>query len=137
MESLRLLNSLNTATFYARFGSCFLLLARFFVIFSVFLIFFIQICFPTDFMTFILKNPRNSMTKRSNVQTKQKKERMGRLSSDCYERYIKHLYLPYQEYQPCWPTHPNINTVSSKKKEKKSCLCLLLFLSRSKEQLFH
>ena len=32
----------------------------------------ISICFPTDFMTFILKNPRNSMTpaKRSNVQTK-------------------------------------------------------------------
>ena len=31
-----------------------------------------SICLPTDFMTFILKNPRNSMTlaKRSNVQTK-------------------------------------------------------------------
>ena len=65
------------ATFYVRFRSCFLLLARFFVIFSVFLIYFycflmITICFPTDFMTFILKNPRNSMTsaKRSNVQSK-------------------------------------------------------------------
>ena len=67
MESLRLLNSLNTATFYVRFRSCFLLLARFFVIFSVFLIYFycflmISICFLTDFITFILKTPRNSIT---------------------------------------------------------------------------
>ena len=44
---------------------------------SVFLIYFycflmISICFPADFMAFIFKNPRNSMTsaKRSNVQTK-------------------------------------------------------------------
>ena len=57
--------------------SCFLLLARFFVVFSVFVIYFycflmISICFSTDFMTFILKNPRNSMTtaKRPNAQTK-------------------------------------------------------------------
>ena len=40
-ETLRLLNSLNTATFYVRFRSCFLLLARFFVVFSVFLIYFL------------------------------------------------------------------------------------------------
>ena len=71
------LNSLNMATFYVRFRSCFLLFARFFVAFSVFLIYFycfltISICFPTNFMTFILRNPRNSMTsaKSSNVQTK-------------------------------------------------------------------
>ena len=65
------------ATFYVRFRSCFLLLARFIVVFSVFLLYFycflmISICFPTDVWTFILKNPRNSMTsaKRSNIQTK-------------------------------------------------------------------
>ena len=48
---------------------------------------------------------------------------LGRWSSDCYERYInlKHLYLPYQEYQPCWPTHPNFNVSSNfiSKKTKK------------------
>ena len=60
-----------------RFRSCFLLLAHFFVVFSVFLIYFycflmISICLPTeptDFMTLILKNPRKS-AKRSSVQTK-------------------------------------------------------------------
>ena len=31
---------------------------------------------------------------------------------------LKHLHLPYQEYQPCWPTHPNFNTVSSNFKKK-------------------
>ena len=25
---------------------------------------------------------------------------------------LKHLYLPYQEYQPCWPTHPNFKRQS-------------------------
>ena len=76
MGIIRLLNSLNMATFYVRFHSCFLLLVYFFVVFSIFLVYFycfliISICFPTDFMTFILKNPRDSMTsaKRSNVQT--------------------------------------------------------------------
>ena len=70
------------ATFYVRFH--FLLLARFFVVLSVFLIYFycflmIWICFSTDFMTYILKNPRKSMTsaKRSNVQTKQNQHIMA------------------------------------------------------------
>ena len=39
----------------------------------------ISICFPADFMTFIFKNPRNSITsaKRSNVQTKQNQHIMA------------------------------------------------------------
>ena len=39
----------------------------------------ISICVPTDFMTFILKIPRNSMTsgKRSNVQTKPNQQIMA------------------------------------------------------------
>ena len=48
----------------------------YFIYFYCFLM--ISICFSTDFMTFILKNPRNSMTsvKRSNVQTKPNKHIM-------------------------------------------------------------
>ena len=77
MESSRLLNSLNMANFYVRLRSWFLLLAHFSSFFPHFLIYFycflmISICFPTDFLKIIQKDPRNSMTlaKRSNVQTK-------------------------------------------------------------------